>query len=102
MAYAVGGISGGHFNPAVTLGLAAAGRFNDPKEIVSYIVAQVLGGILAAFFLCGTAALCPGRKHSAAGRAEGPYDYGHGESEHPDGKRHRCTAIRCEYAGHRR
>ena len=51
MAYAVGGISGGHFNPAVTLGLAAAGRFNDPKEIVSYIVAQVLGGILAAFFL---------------------------------------------------
>lgn len=51
MAYAVGGISGGHFNPAVTLGLAAAGKFNDPKEIVSYIISQVLGGILAAFFL---------------------------------------------------
>ena len=49
MAYAVGGISGGHFNPAVTLGLAAAGKFNDPKEIVSYIISQVLGGILAAF-----------------------------------------------------
>src|SRR4051812_29298428 len=43
MAYAVGPISGGHFNPAVTCGLVAAGRFDSGKAI-PYIVAQVLGG----------------------------------------------------------
>lgn len=47
MAYAVGHISGGHFNPAVTLGLVAAGRFEAEKAI-SYILAQVAGGIAAA------------------------------------------------------
>lgn len=47
MAYAVGGISGGHFNPAVTLGLVAAGRFETSK-VVPYILAQLAGGIAAA------------------------------------------------------
>lgn len=47
MAFAVGHISGGHFNPAVTLGLVAAGRFESAKA-VSYIVAQCIGGIVAA------------------------------------------------------
>jgi aquaporin Z len=47
MAYAVGGISGGHFNPAVTVGLVAAGRF-DAGKALPYIVAQVAGGIAAA------------------------------------------------------
>jgi aquaporin Z len=47
MAYAVGHVSGGHFNPAVTCGLIAAGRF-DAKDAVGYIIAQVLGGIAAA------------------------------------------------------
>lgn len=47
MAYAVGHISGGHFNPAVTLGLWAGGRFSE-KEIFSYIVSQVLGATAAA------------------------------------------------------
>lgn len=47
MAYAVGHISGGHFNPAVTCGLVAAGRF-EMGEVVPYIVAQVLGGAAAA------------------------------------------------------
>ncbi len=50
MAYAVGGISGGHFNPAVSIGLAAAGRFSW-KEVVPYIAAQVIGGVLAAWVL---------------------------------------------------
>ncbi|MDR1996509.1 aquaporin Z [Azonexus sp.] len=50
MAYAVGGISGGHFNPAVSLGLAVAGRFNW-AELVPYWIAQVLGGIVAAAVL---------------------------------------------------
>ena len=47
MAYAVGHISGGHFNPAVTLGLWAAGRCAN-KHVVPYIVVQVIGGIVAA------------------------------------------------------
>ncbi len=47
MIYAVGPISGGHFNPAVTIGFAAAQRF-DAKDIVPYVLAQLAGGILAA------------------------------------------------------
>ena len=47
MAYAVGHISGGHFNPAVTLGLVAGGRFKA-RDAAPYIVAQVVGAIVAA------------------------------------------------------
>ena len=47
MAYAVGHISGGHFNPAVTLGLWSAGRCAN-KHVVPYILVQVVGGIVAA------------------------------------------------------
>ena len=47
MIYALGHISAAHFNPAVTLGFAAAGRF--PKRyVLPYIVAELAGGILAA------------------------------------------------------
>ena len=46
MAYAVGHVSGGHFNPAVTLGLVAGGRFGMANAL-SYIVAQVAGGVAA-------------------------------------------------------
>lgn len=46
MAYAVGHISGGHFNPAVTVGLVAGGRL-PAKDAVPYIIAQVVGGIAA-------------------------------------------------------
>lgn len=47
MAYAVGHISGGHFNPAVSFGLLAGGRFSA-KEIIPYVIAQCLGAIGAA------------------------------------------------------
>ncbi len=50
MAYAVGHISGGHFNPAVSVGLATAGRFAW-KDVPGYVIAQVLGGIAAAALL---------------------------------------------------
>ena len=49
-AYAFGHISGGHFNPAVSLGLWAGGRF-PARNLLPYIIAQVLGGIAAGFIL---------------------------------------------------
>ncbi|MGL5227202.1 MAG: aquaporin Z [Bacteroidales bacterium] len=50
MVYAVGYISGAHFNPAVTVGLFVSGLF-DGKRVIPYIVSQVLGGLLAASVL---------------------------------------------------
>jgi aquaporin Z len=46
-AYAFGPISGGHFNPAITLGLAASGRFAW-KDSIGYIIAQLIGGALGS------------------------------------------------------
>jgi aquaporin Z len=54
MAYAIGHISGCHLNPAVTLGLVAAGRF-QAKEAPGYIAAQVLGGVAGAAILLAIA-----------------------------------------------
>ena len=47
MVYAVGHISGGHFNPAVSIGLWAGGKF-EAKDLIGYIIAQVVGAIVAA------------------------------------------------------
>jgi len=49
-AYALGHISGGHFNPAVSVGAWAAGRL-ETKDLLPYIVAQIIGGIVGAFVL---------------------------------------------------
>lgn len=47
MAYAIGGISGCHINPAVTIGVLTAGKM-DVKDAISYIIAQIFGAILGA------------------------------------------------------
>jgi aquaporin Z len=59
MAYAVGHISGGHFNPAVTIGLWAAGRCAN-KHVIPYIVVQVIAAIVAAAILWVIASSQPG------------------------------------------
>lgn len=58
MAYAVGHISGGHFNPAVTLGLVAGGRF-PARDVLGYVIAQVIGGVLAGAALYAIAKGAP-------------------------------------------
>ena len=79
MAYAVGNISGGHFNPAVSLGLAIAGKFEN-KDLVPYWVAQLVGGILGAAVLfviaSGTAGFTAGGFASNGYDALSPGGYG--------------------------
>jgi aquaporin Z len=59
MAYAIGHISGCHLNPAVSVGLAVAGRFKF-SELPAYVIAQVLGAIVAAAVLAWIAGGAPG------------------------------------------
>lgn len=59
MAFAIGHISGCHLNPAVSVGLAVAGRFKF-SELPAYIIAQVLGAIVAAAVLAWIAGGAPG------------------------------------------
>ncbi len=59
MAFALGPISGGHFNPAVSLGLLVGGRFKA-ADFIPYVVAQVLGATLAAAVLYFIASGQPG------------------------------------------
>jgi aquaporin Z len=72
MAYAVGHVSGGHFNPAVTVGLWAGGRF-PAREIVPYALAQVLGAIAGAGVLYLIATGKPGFDAAASGFASNGY-----------------------------
>jgi aquaporin Z len=59
MAYAIGHISGCHLNPAVTIGLTAGGRF-PASDVVPYVVAQVVGGVVAGGVLYLIASGAPG------------------------------------------
>ena len=72
MAYAVGHVSGAHFNPAVTLGLVAAGR-TTIGDAVGYIIVQVLGAVAAAAVLAYIASGKPGFDLVASGFAANGY-----------------------------
>jgi len=72
MAYAVGHVSGGHFNPAVTLGLVSAGRFKA-TDAIGYIAVQVAGAIAAAAVLAYIASGKPGFDVVTSGLASNGY-----------------------------
>jgi aquaporin Z len=88
-AYALGPISGGHFNPAVSIGLAVAGRFKA-AQLPGYIVAQVIGAIAAAGVLYLIATGKPGAE--IGGFATNGY------GEHSPGRYSLMAALLCEVA----
>jgi aquaporin Z len=73
MAYAVGHVSGGHFNPAVTLGLATARRFAW-RDVPAYVVTQVVAAVVAAAVLWVVANGVDGFSASESGFATNGYD----------------------------
>ncbi len=85
MAYAVGYISGGHFNPAITIGALVAGRTKG-ADVIPYIVAQLIGGVLAAWLLACIAA-GNGTDAIAAGLAANGY------GDHSPGHYTQATAF---------
>src|SRR4029077_1104588 len=87
-AYALGPISGGHFNPAVSIGLWSGGRFSASK-LLPYIVAQVLGAVVAAGVLYLIASGKAGFDLQAGFASNG---YG----EHSPGKYSLASALICE------
>ncbi|WP_338126414.1 aquaporin Z [Vibrio mediterranei] len=89
MAFAIGHISGCHLNPAVSIGLWAGGRF-DAKELLPYIVAQVIGGLLAGGVLYIIASGQAGFDAVASGFASNGY------GEHSPGKYSLTAALVCE------
>jgi len=72
MAYAIGHVSGCHLNPAVSFGLMVGGRFKA-RDLPAYVVAQVLGAILAAYVLYAIASGKPGGYDLAGGLAANGY-----------------------------
>jgi aquaporin Z len=90
MAYAVGHISGAHFNPAVTVGLVSAGRFKI-GDAVGYIVVQVLGAIAAAGVLAYVASGKPGFDVVTSGLASNGY------AEHSPGHYSLAAAVVTEF-----
>jgi aquaporin Z len=89
MAYAVGHISGGHFNPAVTLGLLAGGRV-PARDVAPYVIAQLIGAVLAAWVLA-TIASGNGTDAIAGGLAA------NGFAEHSPGHYSQGVALLTEF-----
>jgi len=77
MAYTIGPISGCHLNPAVTVGLAAGGRF-PVQDVVPYIIAQVIGAIVGAAVLYFIASGAPGFSTAGGFAANGYGDHSPG------------------------
>ncbi|WP_250450074.1 aquaporin Z [Caballeronia sp. ATUFL_M2_KS44] len=89
MAYAIGHVSGCHLNPAVSIGLAVAGRF-PVRDLAPYIVAQVIGATLGAFVLKLIATGAPGFDLVASGFAA------NGFGDHSPGQYTMFAALVCE------
>ncbi|WP_417352320.1 aquaporin Z [Flavobacterium alkalisoli] len=87
MAFAIGHISGCHLNPAVSIGLCVGGRFSA-KELIPYIISQVLGGMLAAYVLYTIAS---GKEGFVAGGFAA-----NGFGEHSPGGYSMSAVILCE------
>ncbi len=95
MAYAIGHVSGCHLNPAVTLGLAAGGRF-DWRDVVPYWIAQVIGASVAAGLLYLIIS-----QHADFSLTEGPVGKGfaaNGFDEHSPGGYPMMSALMGEIA----
>ncbi|WP_114765291.1 aquaporin Z [Vibrio rhodolitus] len=89
MAYAIGHISGCHLNPAITVGLWVGGRF-EAKDVLPYIIAQVIGGIIAGGILYIIATGQAGFDVAASGFASNGY------GEHSPGQYSLVAALVCE------
>jgi aquaporin Z len=89
MAFAIGHISGCHLNPAVSVGLMVAGRF-PARDVVPYIVAQVIGAVIGAFVLSLIATGKPGFDLVASGFATNGY------GEHSPGHYSMMASFLCE------
>lgn len=89
MAFAIGHISGCHLNPAVSFGLWVGGRF-PAKELPAYIIAQILGGVIAAGLLYMIASGKPGFDLAANGLAANGY------GDHSPGGYSMVSGLICE------